>query len=214
MTELFSVCDYAVRLEDHPLVKAGEVHQVVEMFRGGYLGFAKPVGGEWNPKGWRKCDAEGWIPWSGGENPVPGQSVDVKLRSGRVYKMTDSDLWGSDKLDPQDFWKHHNFAGDRNLDIIAFRLSHPASEQPVEAIGAGRRELLERLEAEVSDETMRALLSCKDVGSGRAHPAHPRPASPAGRPSGGGGGAAGGVGGCNIFTLGPCARNRASYRSA
>ena len=43
----FSVGDYAVRLEDHPLVKAGEVHQVVEMFRGGYLGFAKPIGGEW-----------------------------------------------------------------------------------------------------------------------------------------------------------------------
>ena len=57
-----------------------------------------------------------------------------------------------------------------------------------EAIGAGRRELLERLEAEVSDETMRALLSCKDVGSGRAHLARIlaalSPASPARTPMG------------------------------
>ena len=60
--------------------------------------------------------------------------------------------------------------------------------QNVKAIGAGRRELLERLEAEVSDETMRALLSCKDVGSGRAHLARIlaalSPASPARTPMG------------------------------
>ena len=134
MTELFSVCDYAVRLEDHPLVKAGEVHQVVEMFRGGYLGFAKPVGGEWNPKGWRKCDAEGWVPWSGGENPVPGQMVEVKLRSGRPPFSDQSDelIWSGHDL--RDAFNSHY--------IIAFRLSRPASEQPVEASGAGRELLL------------------------------------------------------------------------
>ena len=128
MTELFSVCDYAVRLEDHPLVKAGEVHQVVEMFRGGYLGFAKPVGGEWNPKGWRKCDAEGWMPWSGGENPVPGQMVECKGRYDSFWGATASkDLR----------WIHIG----KPSDIIAFRLSRPASEQPVEAIGVEREEI-------------------------------------------------------------------------
>lgn len=48
------VGDFAERLEDHPLVKTGEVHEVIELFSGGYLGFRKPVGGEWNPRGWRK----------------------------------------------------------------------------------------------------------------------------------------------------------------
>lgn len=52
--ERFKVGDWAERLEDHPLVKQGEVHCVTEMFRGGYLGFARPIGGEWNPSGWRK----------------------------------------------------------------------------------------------------------------------------------------------------------------
>jgi phospholipase C len=53
----WKVGDRAERLEDHPLVKAGEVHEVTEMFRGGYLGFRRPVGGEWNPSGWRKVTA-------------------------------------------------------------------------------------------------------------------------------------------------------------
>lgn len=118
-----SVGDYAVRLEDHPLVRAGEVHRVTEMFRGGYLGFARPVGGEWNPSGWGKCDAEGWIPWSGGENPVPGQRVQWRTRnnSERVMSVL------SNNLD----WTHEC---RRGFDpIIAFRL---ASTAPVEASGS------------------------------------------------------------------------------
>lgn len=59
MAQDFRVGDYAERLENHPLVKAGEVHQVTELFRGGYLGFARPLGGEWNPRGWRKVEEAG-----------------------------------------------------------------------------------------------------------------------------------------------------------
>lgn len=56
MSDYFKIGDSAERLEDHPLVKKGEVHEVIETFRGGYLGFKRPIGGEWNPKGWRKTD--------------------------------------------------------------------------------------------------------------------------------------------------------------
>lgn len=120
------VGDYAVRLEDHPLVKAGEVHRVTEMFRGGYLGFARPVGGEWNPSGWRKCDADGWITWSGGENPVPGQNVEAKWRDGRVFIGPSDDVTFFD-------WRHLALAS--GSDIIAFRLAPTA---PVEASGSER----------------------------------------------------------------------------
>lgn len=52
----WSVGDLAERKEDHFLVKAGEVHQITRMYRGGYLGFAMPIGGEWNPDGWQKVE--------------------------------------------------------------------------------------------------------------------------------------------------------------
>lgn len=124
-----SVGDYAVRLEDHPLVKAGEVHRVTEMFRGGYLGFARPVGGEWNPSGWRKCDADGWMPWSGGENPVPGRMVEVKIR-WRNGEPSEG-LVLSDKM----AWPHRQAGHGEGGDIIAFRLAPTA---PVEASGSER----------------------------------------------------------------------------
>lgn len=113
------VGDYAVRLEDHPLVKSGEVHRVTEMFRGGYLGFTRPVGGEWNPSGWRKCDADGWMPWSGGENPTPGQKVEWKSKAFTGTGEADRLTWSRDHLMP----------------IIAFRLAPTA---PVEASGSER----------------------------------------------------------------------------
>ena len=78
-----------------------------------------------------KADADGWMPWSGGENPVPGQMVDWKARNGVSASCSSDDLHG---------WNHPHESGSR-YDIIAFRLSRPASEQPVEAIGAGREEI-------------------------------------------------------------------------
>lgn len=56
MSDDLKAGDFAMRLDNHPLVKAGTVHQVTEVFRGGYLGFANPIGGEWNPRGWRKIE--------------------------------------------------------------------------------------------------------------------------------------------------------------
>jgi len=114
--EDFRVGDYAVRWEDHFMVKRGEVHQITEMFRGSYLGFARPIGGEWNPSGWRKCDADGWMPWSGGENPVPGvRPIDVRFPSGVCKRWMN-------RPEHQAEW----------ADIIAFRL---ASAEPDRAEG-------------------------------------------------------------------------------
>jgi hypothetical protein len=62
-------------------------------------------------------DAEGWMTWSGGENPVPGKSVFAKFRSGVVYRniptLADCLEWGG--------------TGLRN-DIIAFRLTTPSDQ--------------------------------------------------------------------------------------
>ena len=63
---------------------------------------------------------DGWILWSGGENPVPGQRVEVRFRSGVVRANHLSDAWT---------WTH----GTNITDIIAFRLAPTA---PVEAGGS------------------------------------------------------------------------------
>lgn len=135
------VGDYAVRLEDHPLVKSGEVHRVTEMFRGGYLGFARPVGGEWNPSGWRKCDADGWMPWSGGENPVGDAVVEIKLRNNATSTETASGFpWSHDECTSY-------------ADIIAFRLAPTA---PVEASGSERERLARAIDPYAWDDAQYA----------------------------------------------------------
>lgn len=64
-------------------------------------------------------DSEGWIPWSGGENPVPGQMVEVCLASGESYhKVALSDDYGR--------WWHVSGGQDH---IIAFRLSPPKDDE-------------------------------------------------------------------------------------
>jgi len=79
--------------------------------------------------------ADGWMPWSGGENPVPGQVVEVRLRNGREYECYKSDAWSSDWTGPEDYWKHGNDPYFQQLEIIAFRLAPTA---PVEASGSER----------------------------------------------------------------------------
>lgn len=71
-------------------------------------------------------DADGWMPWSGGENPVPGQMVEVKWRNGRVFIGPSDDVALFD-------WRHMVLAS--GSDIIAFRLAPTA---PVEASGSER----------------------------------------------------------------------------
>lgn len=70
-----------------------------------------------------KADADGWMPWSGGENPVPGQMVDYRWMGPSFPAQVDDpnvQEGGSQPSDKMD-WR----------DIIAFRLSRPASDQPV-----------------------------------------------------------------------------------
>ncbi len=60
-------------------------------------------------------DADDWMPWPGGENPVPGQAVEVRFRSGAVKSSI------SDHFD----WSHETRRRkhlSRSVDIIAFRL--------------------------------------------------------------------------------------------
>lgn len=70
-------------------------------------------------------DADGWMPWSGGENPVPGQRVQWRTRneSDRVMSVS------SNNLD----WTHECRRGFSP--VIAFRLARTA---PVEASGSER----------------------------------------------------------------------------
>lgn len=65
-------------------------------------------------------DADGWMPWSGGENPVPGQRVEVRLRDGSSASPDEGN------------WVHDPRPGTLD-DIIAFRLVPTA---PVEASGS------------------------------------------------------------------------------
>lgn len=52
----WKIGDFAERIEDHFLVKAGTVLEVVGKSRGGYLTFPGFVGSGWNPNGWKKVD--------------------------------------------------------------------------------------------------------------------------------------------------------------
>jgi len=78
------------------------------------------------PEANRPLTGDGWIEWTGGENPVPGQVVDVELRNG--FRIVDE---RSDDL----AWPHHNNGGD----IIAYRLTRPDQPEPErDALDAAR----------------------------------------------------------------------------
>ncbi len=65
-------------------------------------------------------DAEGWIEWHGGENPVPGKKVNVRMRG---YSLHDTAVWEADRQD----WTYDPELGDAQ-DIIAYRIVRPSSE--------------------------------------------------------------------------------------
>ena len=132
-----------------------------------------------------KADADGWMPWSGGENPVGETKIDVRFAS----RDEECGL----KAERLRWSIAHNLG-----DIIAFRLSRPASEQPVEAIGWEREELVADLHrrADACHDLMKPGLSTRDAmrlhGKEAAyrHAAHLvnaalSPASPARTPMGG-----------------------------
>ena len=61
-----------------------------------------------------QADADGWIPWSGGECPVsPTMLVEVKLRSGQA--------WLNKKAEEGSFWEWYHGPKKSPDDIIAYR---------------------------------------------------------------------------------------------
>lgn len=70
-------------------------------------------------------DADGWMPWSGGENPVPGQNINIRQRG---YSFDEAEVWEADYQEWD--WKDYD---PQPWDIIAFRLTPTA---PVEASGS------------------------------------------------------------------------------
>jgi hypothetical protein len=61
-----------------------------------------------------QADADGWIPWSGGECPVsPTMLVEVKLRSGKA--------WLNKKAEEGSFWEWYHGPKKSPDDIIAYR---------------------------------------------------------------------------------------------
>jgi hypothetical protein len=87
-------------------------------------------------------DQDGWIAWSGGENPVPGVRIDVKLGNGSVHENCTSREWD---------WK------EKTLPVIAYRPHAPVSRPA----GEGEREaLIEYLGQELS-----GAYDCKRVWS-------------------------------------------------
>ena len=77
-------------------------------------------------------DADGWMPWGGGENPVPRMVVEYRVRSGST--------WALPQQVPSEAlrgWVHAGFSGD----IIAFRLSSQAGEGAASEAGPAETEI-------------------------------------------------------------------------
>lgn len=65
-----------------------------------------------------KADAEGWMPWSGGENPVAGEAVETRRRDGQVTVTKAAYTFD---------WFHSPRRNDP-ADIVAFRLTTPSDQ--------------------------------------------------------------------------------------
>lgn len=72
---------------------------------------------------------DGWIEWHGGENPVPGQRVDVRLRNGLLMEDCAELSWSQPAFSEQSA-----SVMPSQGDIIAYRLSRPV---PVPEAGEG-----------------------------------------------------------------------------
>lgn len=81
-------------------------------------------------------DADGWIEWHGGENPVPGEIVEVKIR-WRQGEPSEGSI-SSENMEWHHVAKGHGDGGD----IIAYRLSRPpsVSADPVGGVTSGAGE--------------------------------------------------------------------------
>lgn len=75
----------------------------------------------------------GWIEWSGGENPVPGQSVEVRLRNAEEVELDVFEAFAIPIRSDGQAWAH----GGGPFDIIAYRPAPSAVETP-SAVGEQR----------------------------------------------------------------------------
>lgn len=87
-------------------------------------------------------DQDGWIAWSGGENPVPGVTVEVRLRSGDEFTGSDVNAEGT--------WRHIWGEGD----IIAYRPHAPVSRPGDGVEGVGEwTDLKREIDAKILSES-------------------------------------------------------------
>lgn len=78
-----------------------------------------------------ESDADGWIEWHGGENPVPGRYVDMRFRLGD---------WASGQSDSHPFVRRWSWSPDKrsSRDIIAYRIV--PTPEPVTDLGLSPQE--------------------------------------------------------------------------
>lgn len=94
-----------------------------------------------------KADADGWMPWSGGENPVPGVRVDVRFRDGGI-RLNDQHSDKRWRHDPTIFLRFH---------IAAYRPHAPVSRPGDGVAGESKRAAIMR--------EVKAYAARDDVGS-------------------------------------------------
>jgi hypothetical protein len=86
---------------------------------------------------------DGWISWSGGENPVPGRVVDTRHRDGKEHGPAPSHQYSAFC----DWWKHEKSgAFGHHRDIIAFRLVEADKGSSADVMPTERETLYEAAE--------------------------------------------------------------------
>jgi len=115
--------------------KKGQVVSVADHDGEKFIGL---VGLQQGNVGWKasrfsfigRPDADGWIAWTGGENPVPEIAVDVMTRSGHVIKDV-----GPSQPNGDVSWSHPaEGASNDTADIISFRIARPTPEVEGESL--------------------------------------------------------------------------------
>lgn len=98
----------------------------------------------------RPLTAGDWIEWHGGENPVPGQRVDVRFRDGSV-----------DCGDPSDDWDWPWGVSIPDHDVIAYRIARPATSAASE--GEGKPEAIAEIIRQWAPETPSSRHLCAEA---------------------------------------------------
>lgn len=94
---------------------------------------------------------DGWIEWTGGENPVPGARVDVRCRNGMVMEDCGDVSWSHPA-----FAEQLGSGPPSQGDIIAYRVVSPAPDAPTNG-GGGDQKLIDDLRHVYSQMTPSGL---------------------------------------------------------